>query len=132
MVEGFGQNLQDVQGLAAQQQSLRAAVDAGRLRMEPGTAERAAGCCRAFAADLEDELPAVRELAEIDGFGECIAGRALRDAFRAKGEGTPTSAREIIREHQRVLEDLAQTFEAAGRAYHAADEAGGQMFGGPL
>jgi uncharacterized protein YukE len=65
-------------------------------------------------------------------FGDCGEGNQLSDKFAHRAAGTTTSAYEVIRAYQQVLENMAQAIEAAGRMYGQADRGSAQTFKGTL
>ena len=106
-----GQGWQD-QGL-----TLREAVNVGELMIEPEAAGRAAQICRDLRDKLDGHAETARRLHQKVDFGQCLEGWALSEKFSRKAMGTPTSAYELIIRAQEILDNMAEMFEAAGRAY---------------
>jgi hypothetical protein len=123
---GFEQADAQLAGLAQQQFSLRAAVDAGELWMDADVAERAAARCDQAVRELNDWLAGTRELTVKRKFGDNEDGNAAADRFVEAGHEYIAS----MRNAQRVFANMAATFRAAGRTVAEADEAGQQMFRG--
>ena len=126
MTSSFAQSQADLAGIAQQHTQLRAAVDAGELWMDADVAERAAARCDQAVRELDQWLIAGRRLTRKCKFGANEDGESAAIAFvQAGGEYLDT-----IRNAQRVIANIAETFRAAGRTVVAADEAGQQMFRG--
>ena len=128
--EGFAPSEQRLAAIEAHQLGLRKAVDAGLLSLEPGTAERAAAICREYRDDLEKFRNEARGLSYRQNFGDCWLGNDFGAAIQRKAQGTPTSAFELLGQAMEIVENLAQTYEAAGRAYRETDEDAAHRFRG--
>ncbi len=96
---------------------LKAAALGGELRFEPAAAERCAQVCETAVDQITDQLQTARQLTRVEGFGDTIAGRALADKFARKGG----EAVDVLVAHRQVLQDMAATYRAAGRAYTEAE-----------
>ena len=105
------------QGWQEQGLTLREAVNVGELMIEPESAERAAQICRDLRSKLDGHAMLAMKLSRQISFGECLEGWGLSKKFSMKAAGTPNSAYEIIREAQKILDNMAEMYEAAGRAY---------------
>jgi succinate dehydrogenase/fumarate reductase flavoprotein subunit len=92
--EHAGAQLADV---AAQQNSLAAAVAAGQLWMDAGVAERAAARCDQAVEELDASLRRARELTRLRKFGDNEDGRAAGERFAQAG-------RDYIKTMQKVQE----------------------------
>jgi len=123
---GFEQADAQLAGVAQQQFSLRAAVDAGELWMDADVAERAAARCDQAVRELEHWLINARRLTVRRKFGDNEDGNAAADRFVQAGHEYIAS----MRNAQQVFANMAATFRAAGRTVTEADEAGQQMFRG--
>ncbi|MGH3764925.1 MAG: hypothetical protein ACRDS0_31225 [Pseudonocardiaceae bacterium] len=126
MTSSFEQAGAQLAGVAAQQNSLAAAVASGELWMEAGVAERAATCCDQTADDINDWLRRARVLTQKRKFGANEDGEAAAARFAQAGQefiDAMTNART-------VFENMAATYRAAGRTVTQADAANEQMFQG--
>lgn len=103
-------------GLAAMQQQqtgLRAAVEAGTLWMEPDVAERTAVRCEQQIGEFQMMIEKLRNLDRERKFGDNADGHAIAKAFNAAVTG-PDSVRGVLVNAQRVLQNMADTYRAAG------------------
>ena len=73
--------------------------------------------CETAVDQITDQLQTARQLTGVEGFGDTIAGRALADKFARKGG----EAVDVLVAHRQVLQDMAATYRAAGRAYTEAE-----------
>ena len=126
MTSSFAQSQAELAGIAQQHTQLRAAVDTGELWMDSDVAERAAARCDQAVRDLDQWLRDARVLTDKRKFGANEDGDAAAKAFAQAGR----EYLDTIRNAQRVIANIAETFRAAGRTVVAADEAGQQMFRG--
>ncbi|GGM32746.1 hypothetical protein GCM10012275_00180 [Longimycelium tulufanense] len=129
-MEGFAGASAMMSGLRQQYAGLRTAVESGGFRVEPQAATDAAKACRDFKDQLDIVMRQAWRLARVNGLGESNIGRDLAQKFVKKADGTPDSLVPIVRQAQDILENMAQTYEAAGRSYQQTDEANRQAFGG--
>jgi hypothetical protein len=130
--DGFAAMAARVSGLHQQATSMKAAVDAGHVRIEPDAAANTAKACRAQMARLDERLYEARRLTIRVNFGDCDEGNQLSGKFSQKAQGGPNSAYELIVQAQQALENLAKTYEAAGRMYQQTDEGNAQAFKGKM
>ncbi|MCP2262050.1 hypothetical protein LX15_005782 [Streptoalloteichus tenebrarius] len=120
--DDFQQAASMLSGIRRQQADLDAAVTSGGFRVTPEAATNAAKACRDHKDRLNEALEDAQNLQRTSGFGECRIGEQLADKFAKKADGGPTSLIPLLRKAQDILENMARTFEAAGRAYHQADD----------
>lgn len=113
-------------GIAAQQNSLAAAVAAGELWMEAGVAERAAARCEQAVGDIDDLLRDARDLTRKRKFGDNEDGNAAAARFVQAAQDYI----DTMRNAQQVFRNMAATYRAAGRTVAQADASNMQMFGG--
>jgi uncharacterized protein YukE len=123
---GFEQASAQLVGLGQQQTDLQRAVAAGELWMEADVAERAAQRCEQTIDDIERLLEGAERLIQRRKFGDNVDGRAAAERFGQAGENFIA----VMRDAQRVFDNMAMTFRAAGRTAAEADAAAGQMFRG--
>lgn len=119
--EHAGAQLADI---AAEQNSLTAAVAAGQLWMEPGVAERAAARCDQAVEELDASLRRAGELTRRRKFGDNEDGHAAAERFAQAG-------RDYIKTMQRVQEvfkNMAATYRAAGRTVAETEAANEHLF----
>jgi hypothetical protein len=126
-------------GVAAMQQSyvsLKAAVDGGQVMIKPDTATNAAKECR----DLRDDFLVFQRRAQVMArhvlginFGNCDEGYSMRQALHDKAQGDrPNSAYNLFTKAAEIMENMAQTYEAAGKMYHETDQGNAQAFKGKM
>lgn len=113
-------------GIAAQQNSLAAAVAAGELWMEAGVAERAAARCEQVLQEMDGLVYDAKELTRLRKFGANADGQAAAERFAQAGQDYIDS----IVNAQHVFANMAATYRAAGRTVTDADASNEQMFRG--
>src|SRR3954452_9158855 len=86
MAVGFQHASAQLAGVAAQQNSLAAAVAAGELWMEAGVAERAAARCEQVIREIDDLVYDARNLARKRKFGDNEDGQAAAERFAQAGQ----------------------------------------------
>ncbi|MDQ3825679.1 MAG: hypothetical protein M3319_05375 [Actinomycetota bacterium] len=124
MVSSFepaGAQLVDV---AAQQNSLAAAVAAGELWMDGDVAERAAARCEEAVKELDDSLAGAEKLTRLRKFGDNEDGRAAAERFAQAGVDYIAT----MRKAQQVFKNMAATYRAAGRTVAETEAANEQLF----
>ncbi|HEU0087009.1 MAG TPA: hypothetical protein VFQ77_05085 [Pseudonocardiaceae bacterium] len=126
MSSSFAQSQAQLAGIAQQHAELRAAVDAGELWMDADVAERAATRCDQAVKELDDWLAGAEVLTRKRKFGTNEDGEAAAEAFAQAGR----EYLDTLKNAQRVIANMAETFRAAGRTAAQADEAGQQMIRG--
>lgn len=129
-VPNFAQANQGLAAMQQQQTGLRAAVEAGKLWMEPDVAERAAVCCEQQITEVESIIDDLRELDRERKFGDNADGHAIARAFKDAAVTGPDSIKGVLLNAQQVLQNMADTYRAAGRAAAQAEDANQQMFRG--
>lgn len=118
--------------LEAQSAQLSAAVASGGFRIEPEAATDAAKACRDFIDEIDDLLQETYTLGRRLGFGENNVGEALAEKFAQKASGDSNSLLPLLRRMQEILEEMAQSYEAAGRSYQNVEDANRQAFSGGM
>jgi hypothetical protein len=126
MAVGFQHASAQLAGVAAQQNSLAAAVAAGELWMEAGVAERAAARCEQVIREIDDLLTDAQQLTRRRKFGDNEDGNAAAARFAQAGQDYTDS----MMNAQQVFRNMASTYRAAGRTVTAAESANEQMFRG--
>jgi hypothetical protein len=116
-----GAQLADV---AAQQNSLAAAVAAGELWMDAGVAERAAARCDQAVKELDDSIRDARQLTRLRKFGDNEDGRAAAARFAQAG----ADYIDTMRKAQQVFRNMAATYRAAGHTVAENEAANEQLF----
>jgi hypothetical protein len=119
--EPAGAQLADV---AAQQNSLAAAVAAGELWMEAGVAERAAARCDQAVKELDDSIRDARQLTRLRKFGDNEDGRAAAARFAQAG----ADYIDTMRKAQQVFRNMAATYRTAGHTVAENEAANEQLF----
>ena len=109
---------------------LQQAASSGRLRMEPGVAEQCAKHCEDLKHKLDGHYWNAQSLQIKSGMGDCIIGNAVTEKFNTKATGPTNSLMSVIRQHQQVLTQMAQTYRAAGQAFRAQDRDNAAELGG--
>ncbi|HEY0494099.1 MAG TPA: hypothetical protein VGD48_00050 [Kutzneria sp.] len=125
-------------GIAALEQNyvnLKGAVDSGQVSITPDAATNAAKACRdqknAFAT-LQVKAQSLAQHAQGLQMGACEEGTALRTTFRDKAQGPQNSAYDLFGKAMEIMENMAKTYEVAGKMYHETDEANAQAFKGKM
>ncbi|GDY32200.1 hypothetical protein [Gandjariella thermophila] len=130
MADGFMQSAAGLANLQQQSVNLRAAVDGGQLFINPDSAQKAAQACHDYANQLRRFARRAQQLARRQNFGDCAEGNALSAKFANKAQGGPNSAWDVLNKAAQIVENLASTYEDAGRAYQQAEETNSQSFSG--
>jgi uncharacterized protein YukE len=127
MASSFEQSGAQLADIAAQQNSLAAAVAAGQLWMDAGVAERAAARCDQAVEDLDVSLiRGAEKLSRLRKFGDNEDGRAAAERFAKAGRDYIAT----MRHAQQVFKNMAKTYRAAGRTVAETDAANEQLFRG--
>ncbi|MGH3914993.1 MAG: hypothetical protein ACRDTC_16540 [Pseudonocardiaceae bacterium] len=113
-------------GINGQQTDLQRAVLAGELWLDPDVAKQAADHCKQAIIDINESLNNARRLAERCKFGDNEDGWAASERFAQAGREYIA----MLEKARTVVENMAATYEAAGRTVTQADEAGKQSFRG--
>ena len=104
--------------------ALKASAGAGELFFEPGAAEECAKACEDAIAKIERHLQMARQLSFVDGFGSPSEGQQLAAKFKRKAD----EAVEVLQAHKAVLQDMRDTYRAAGKAYVDGDVGSSDRF----
>ncbi len=105
-------------------QQVGAAVEAGELFLEPGTARRCADRCDELIAQLKDMHLESQGLTKIDGFGDKLpSGLALAAKFERKASGGEYSLDQAITDHIAVVGEMRDVFLKIEACYAATEEA---------
>ena len=126
MASSFEQGGAQLADIAAQQNSLAAAVAAGQLWMEAGVAERAAARCDQAVEDLDDSLTAAKKLTRLRAFGDNEDGHAAAERFARAGRDYVKTMQHV----QEVFRNMAATYRAAARTVAETEAANEQLFRG--
>jgi len=92
-VPNFAQANQGLAAMQQQQSGLRAAVEAGKLWMEPDVAERAAGRCEQQITEVRSIIDDLRELERERKFGDNADGARSRGRSRTLRSPDRTASR---------------------------------------
>jgi len=105
---------------------LETAATTGELRMEDGSAERAAARCDQAASDINASLAQTRQFVQKRRFGD------NEDGNNAAGRFAHASQEYIamMEKARTVIQDMASAYRAAGQVVAEADAAGRQTFQG--
>ena len=126
MASSFEQGGAQLADIAAQQNSLAAAVAAGELWMEAGVAERAAAHCDQAVVELDASLRRAGGLTRRRKFGDNEDGRAAAERFAQAGRDYIATMQQV----QKVFRNMAATYRAAGRTVTETEAANEHMFRG--
>ncbi|OLE25664.1 MAG: hypothetical protein AUG49_10205 [Catenulispora sp. 13_1_20CM_3_70_7] len=126
MASSFEQAGAQLADIAAQQNSLAAAVASGELWMEAGVAERAAARCDQAVRELDDSLAGAHELTRLRKFGDNEDGRAAAARFAQAGVDYIATMRQV----QEGFRNMAAAYRAAGRTAVETEAANEQLFRG--
>ncbi|WP_461142774.1 hypothetical protein [Salinifilum aidingensis] len=106
-------------------------VGAGKLRLDPEAAEKAAKRCRDEADALAELRGNNQMIARVEGLGNYPDGKALQERFVQKATDSEAGALPLLEQMEAELRKLAEAFEGAAKDYRATDEqAAGDMQGG--
>lgn len=106
-------------------QALAAEANQGRLFITGDAAQRAAAACQRRIDWLDDFKRRSGTLAYFEAFGYFGSAQALGKKFESLATGGPGSGsfEDIVQGHIDVAKQMKETFEKAGAAYEAADQA---------
>ncbi|GAB3294924.1 hypothetical protein [Parasphingorhabdus pacifica] len=124
-MEGYAQQ---AGALAGQAQGLRAAVDNGKLVMDPEAAERVAKVYEEKADDLQKQRQRTHRLVAHEAFGDCEIGRAMARKFEAKAQGD-AGLEKILEQMEDTLRRMAQAYRDSARDMQNADDENAQNLG---
>jgi hypothetical protein len=125
-------------GIAALEQNyvnLKGAVDSGQVSITPDAATNAAKACRDQKrqfVELQLRAQNLSQYARSMKAGTCDEGTALRTTFSEKAQGGQNSAYDLFGKAIEIMENMAQTYEAAGKMYHETDQSNAQAFKGKM
>ncbi|MDA3625056.1 hypothetical protein [Saccharopolyspora oryzae] len=115
--------------LAGQAQGLRAAVDSGKLVMNPEAAEAVAKVYEDKAENFNRHLRDANQLVVNSVYGDCNIGRELERKFNEKvrgpggGQGQDAAGLiPILRKMQEILKNMAQAYRDSAREIQGRDE----------
>lgn len=103
-------------------------VGAGKLRLDPEAAEKAAKRCREEADALQKLANKSQAIERADGLGDYPDGKALVERFQQKANDPDAGAFALIRQMREELEKMAQAFEGAAKDYRTTDEQAAEDF----
>lgn len=110
--------LQQVRELKQNQHGLKEAIEGGKFWITPDAGRNAAEACRRAKVELNRARTGLRFQLDHTHLGDCEAGRGL--AGQLNNKYVELVAR--LTEGAAILENMAVVYEAAARAYRAADE----------
>ncbi|MGH3931727.1 MAG: hypothetical protein ACRDTF_17340 [Pseudonocardiaceae bacterium] len=113
-------------GINGQQTDLQRAVLAGELWLDPNVARLAVIRCEQARGEINESLNNARRLVERGKFGDNEDGNAAGERFARAGHEYIA----MLEKARTVVENMAATYEAAGRTVAETDEAGRQSFRG--
>ncbi|WP_405489114.1 hypothetical protein [Nocardia sp. NBC_00511] len=107
---------------------LKQQAGTGALSYEPGAAEKGAQYCATLIGQLLylKNLAGGAKLDQLDPIGDLSSGNLMASEFSKSG----TALLNIFDTHVAILTDMGDTFEAAGKAYLAADHKSAAGFDG--
>ncbi|MCK2240513.1 MULTISPECIES: hypothetical protein [unclassified Crossiella] len=108
-----------VQAVKQSQLGLNKAIGEGKLRVTPEAAKAAAAACRKTGVELRAARLGLRFELDQTHLGDCQAGLGLAAQFKNKYE----ELKARLFDGEQILENMAKAYEAAGRAYQAAEDA---------
>ena len=126
MASSFEHTSAQLADVAAQQNSLAAAVAAGELWMDAGVAERAAARCHQAVREIDQWLVDARGFTQRCKFGDNADGNAAAERFARAGQ----EFMNVMRHARQVFESMEATYRAAGRTATETEAANEQMFRG--
>jgi hypothetical protein len=126
MASSFEHTSAQLADVAAQQNSLAAAVAAGELWMDADVAERAAARCDQAVSEFDASLRRAHMLTRLRKFGDNEDGRAAAERFVQAGRDYVNTIREV----QQVFRNMAAIYRAAGRTVAETEAANEQLFRG--
>ncbi len=107
-------------------------VGAGKLRLDPEAAEKAAKRCREEADAMHDLKYDAEALERVEGLGDYPDGRALQQRFKQKAADPEAGAAALLGQMEQELHKLAEAFEGASKDYRATDDQAAEDMQGGL
>lgn len=133
--EGFVGAAAGVAALEQNYVNLKGAVDSGQVMITPDAATNAAKACRDQKRSFvlfQSRAQGLAQHAQSLNMGACDEGTALRNTFRDKAQGPQNSAYDLFGKAAEIMENMAQTYEAAGKMYHETDQANARALKGKM
>ncbi|MEU1985383.1 hypothetical protein [Nocardia sp. NPDC019395] len=97
---------------------LSSQAEGGALELQPGVVEGLADKCNEVLGRVLAVRGKVELVDSLAPFSTLGSGAALTERFNQKGR----ELREILDDHEKILNDMMDTFIAAGKAYSATDD----------
>jgi hypothetical protein len=124
-------------GVAALQQNyvnLKGAVDSGQVMITPDAAANAAKACKDQAAAftvMQDRASRLAQGAHGMKAGDCAEGQTMVTTFANKAHGGGgNSAYDLLGQAAKIMNNMADTYTAAGKMYQETDQDNARAFKG--
>ncbi|MHA6798605.1 hypothetical protein [Bounagaea algeriensis] len=107
-------------------------VSAGKLRLDPEAAEKAAKICREEADAMQELAINSQMIARVQGLGDYPDGSVLQARFEQKATDPEAGALSLLRQMSEELRKLADAFEGAAKDYRTTDDQAAEDMQGGL
>ncbi|KAA5833399.1 hypothetical protein ABT337_19490 [Saccharopolyspora hirsuta] len=97
-------------------------ISAGRLRMNPESANKAAAVYERMAEDVDDLVQKADALVRVEGLGDYNSGQQLAQKFVLKAKNGSTGAADLLGQLRDELLRKADLLREAAKDYIATDE----------
>jgi hypothetical protein len=127
--EGFAGAALGITAMEQNYVNLKGAVDSGQVSITPDAATNAAKACRdqaAAFAEMQDRANRLAFHARSLKLGDCAEGHAMVTTLTNKANDSSgnsgSSAAALFGQAAEIMNNMAATYEAAGKMYHETDQ----------
>ncbi|GAB2639964.1 hypothetical protein ACWDYH_08880 [Nocardia goodfellowii] len=96
---------------------LTKAAEGKHIRLEPNAAQDCAKLCSDMVTQLNSAINNAKTLGNVKGFGDLPDATALAQRYSDRATNGDSSLEYALKKHVEVVNDMMDTFIAAGRAY---------------
>ncbi|RDI46115.1 hypothetical protein [Nocardia mexicana] len=101
---------------------LTKAAKGNYIRLKPEAAKKCVELCGDMIDELNSAIGDADKLAEVKGFGDGAGdavpnAKHLADRYKSRVDGGDSSLKHVLTKHRDLVNDMMETFIAAGRAY---------------
>ncbi|MBH0777591.1 hypothetical protein [Nocardia bovistercoris] len=97
--------------------SLTKAAKGRYIRLEPQAAQDCARLCGLMITELDKAINNTQSLTNVQGFGTIADATALAGRYNDRAATGDSSLKHSLTKHREVVNDMMETFIAAGRSY---------------
>ncbi|WP_280266729.1 hypothetical protein [Nocardia wallacei] len=106
---------------------LTKAAQGNYIRLKPEAAKKCVELCGDMIDELNSAIGDADQLDDVKGFGETSAAvpnaKQLADRYKSRVDGGDSSLKHVLTKHRDLVNDMMETFIAAGRAYLTNEDA---------